>query len=304
MVVSALSKWLRLTTISFFCIEQSKGMRTPSTSLRQRLLSGCKSYGPMVLSDSPVVAELLAGIGYDHIVIDMEHSPTDLRSCQNLLQAVDAAAWGNRKRTEPIVRLDSPYDATSMKKILDSLRLPGGVLVPMVDDAETARKVVESTRYPRQHNQGNEQYDGIRGCAVPFVRASSWGRASNDEYVRQTQDDLLVMVQVETPKGVDAIREIAEVDGIDLIFLGPFDLSTSAGKMGQFADPDIKRLIQKAEEQVMKSSSLLGGFKTPGRELSDMFDNGYSFICGSIDLGLMRDAARLDAQVGREAVGN
>ena len=152
----------------------SQSMQSASlSSLRQRLLEGGKAYGPLVLSDSTVVAELLASVGYDHIVLDMEHSSTDLRSCQTLLQAVDAAAYWtkDKRRTEPIVRLVSPYDAAAMKKVLDSIRLPGGVLVPMVDDAETARKVVESTRYPRQQHQSNSG-DGIRGCAVPFARAS------------------------------------------------------------------------------------------------------------------------------------
>ena len=80
-----------------------------SLSLRQRLLQGGKSYGPFVLSDSPVVTELLAGIpGYTHIVLDMEHGPTSLPSCQRLLQAVDAANGYRSPRIEPIVRLDSP----------------------------------------------------------------------------------------------------------------------------------------------------------------------------------------------------
>ena len=272
-----------------------------SSSLRQRLLNGGKSYGPLILSDSPVVAELLAGIGYDHIVVDMEHSPANLQSSQRMLQSINAAAAFCEKRTEAIVRLDSPHDPVAVKKILDSLRLPGGILVPMVDDAETAQKVVQSTRYPRQTSISGSD-GGIRGCAVPFVRASGWGSMSTNEYLQRCEQDLLVMVQVESPQGVDAIPEIAAVEGVDLIFLGPFDLSCSVGHMGEFDNPQVKALITRAERAVLDSPCLLGGFRTPGVELGQMFQKGYSLVCGSVDLGLLRDAARLDVAAGRDAM--
>lgn len=286
-----------------FSVETSDSGPMASISLRQRLLRGARSYGPLVLSDSPIVAELLAGIGYDHILVDMEHSSSNLRSSQTILQAIDSSSSFTQKRTEPLVRLASPYDPVAMKKILDSLRLPGGVLVPMVEDAETASLVVQSTRYPQQEDE-HEQIDGIRGCAVPFVRASGWGSLSNKEYLKQCSEDLLVMVQVESPQAVDAIPEIANIEGIDLVFLGPFDLSCSAGKLGQFSDPDVRRLFAKAEKAVIDSPCLLGGFQTPGVELGEMYRKGYSLVCGAVDLGLLRDAARLDAAAGECATNN
>ena len=184
-----------------------------------------------------------------------------------------------------------------MKKILDSLKLPGGVLVPMVEDKETAEKVVAATRYARQKNDTGPIIHGIRGCAIPFVRASSYG--NNPNYMQQCQEDLLVMVQVESEKGVDAIAEISSVPGIDGIFLGPYDLSCSIGKVGQFHDPEVKALISRAEQAVLDSGEcFLAGFQAPGRDLKSMFFNdGYSLVCGSIDIGLLREAARQDAQM-------
>ena len=109
-----------------------------SKSLRQRLADGEKAYGPLLMSDSPVVAELISGVGFDFLVIDHEHSPTDVRSGQTLLQAVE----GRRRRTEPLVRLPSSNDPTYVKKVLDSMRLPGGLIFPMVEDVETAVNAV------------------------------------------------------------------------------------------------------------------------------------------------------------------
>jgi len=269
-------------------------------SLRQRLLKGAKSYGPMLLSDSPVAAEILAGTGYGHILVDHEHSPTNVRSGQALLQAIQGAAAFSSVKTEPIVRLPSPHDPAYMKKVLDSMRLPAGVLVPMVDNAETALAVARSTRYPKQETSQLSGQGGIRGCAVPFIRGSSWGR--NVDYMKQCETDLLVMVQVESLAGVQAIPDIAAVEGIDAIFLGPMDLSCSIGKMGLFDDEQVKGLIQAAEQAVRDSDCLLAGFRSPGRDLKEMFDAGYSLVCGSVDVRLLQNAAFQDLEAAKAAM--
>lgn len=212
--------------------------------LKQHLLNGGKSYGSMLMSNSPIVAELMSSMGYGHLIIDHEHSPTDIPSGQLMLQAIR-----DSRATEPIVRLPSA-DSVYMKKVLDSMRLSGGVLVPMVEDAATAEAVVHATQYPNGTGSGRK-----RGCAVPFIRASAWGM--DTDYISRCNDELLVMVQVESPQGVEAIDEIANVEGIDMIFLGPMDLSCSIGKMGQFSDPEVKALLQQAEEIVRNNRNVL-----------------------------------------------
>jgi 2-keto-3-deoxy-L-rhamnonate aldolase RhmA len=310
--------WWMTATVAFY--SACAAAAAAATSLRQFLLQGGKSYGPLLLSDSPIVAEILASVGYGHVVIDHEHGPTNVRSGQTLLQAIEgasarqelsrlrstaaAAAVTNLeppylhplppRATEAIVRLPGPNDPVYIKKVLDSMRLPGGILVPMVDDADTARAVVQATRYPT---------NGIRGCAVPFVRASAYGLLTPEAYQQQCRDHLLVMVQVETPKGVAAITDIAKVDGIDAIFLGPLDLSASIGKMGQFRDANFQALLAEAEQRVVESEHcLLAGFRVPGRPLSEMFENGYSLVCGSVDLGLFKAASIQDAALGMDSI--
>jgi 2-keto-3-deoxy-L-rhamnonate aldolase RhmA len=215
-----------------FVLMTSSSLSSTSFSLRQHLLNGGRSYGPLLLGDSPIVAEMLRMVGYGHLVVDHEHSPTDVRSGQAMLQAIDAAkaySTASSRRTETIVRLPG-HDPIYMKKVLDSLRLPAGVLVPMVENAEMAKQVVRSTRY-HLGDQSNSSLDGNRGCAAPLVRASGYGMSpsggssSSSNYLQQTRQDLLVMVQVETPQAIDNIEEIAEVEGVDGIFLGPLDLS-------------------------------------------------------------------------------
>ena len=272
-------------------------------SLRRRLLSGAKSYGPVCMSDSPAVVELLASTGYGHLVIDHEHGPADTRSGQDLLRAVDAVRGGQAARpsghpTEPIVRVPCNDDAY-MKKVLDSMRLPGGVLVPMVEDAASAERAVAATRYPRQAGDPADEVDGVRGCAFPFVRASGYG--TDPDYMARCREELLVMVQVESAMGVESIPEIASVPGVDAVFLGPFDLSCSIGKAGMFDDREVRDLISAAERAVLESEGcMLAGFRSGGRGAREMFEAGYSLVCGSVDLGLLREGARRDLE---EALG-
>jgi 2-keto-3-deoxy-L-rhamnonate aldolase RhmA len=213
-----------------------------------------------------------------------------------------------------------------MKKVLDTLPLPAGVLIPMIEDAATARAVVQSTRYPRQFKQQQQQQHqqesdaggalpvllldgGIRGCAVPGIRASGFG--TQMDYMERAQNDLFVMVQVETLKGVEAIAEIAAVPGIDAIFIGPYDLSCSLGYMGDFDNEQVQEVLKRAEQAVLDSRTttstggggcLLAGFRSPGRSIAEMFKSGYSLICGAADVGLIQEAANRDAEEGNSAI--
>lgn len=270
-------------------------------SLRQRLLSGGTAYGPIVLSDSPTVAELLATIGYDFLILDQEHSPANPSTTQHMMRAIDSMQRyrpEDSPETSIIVRL--PSADTDVKQTLDSLPLAssaGGILVPMVEDAETAERVVEKTRFPGA--------GGTRGCAAPFVRATGYGTIDYTQYEKQCAEDILVMVQVETPDGLESIPDIAAVDGVDGIFLGPLDISASIGKMGQFDSPEFQNLIERAESLIRRSDScFLAGFRVPGRTAKDMFDRDYSLVCSAVDLGLLKAAALSDCSEGKKAMAN
>ena len=281
-------------------------------SLRSNLLyNKGKSYGPFLLSSSPNIAELLAGIGYSHIVVDMEHAPNDISTTLSMLRAIDSTARGKcsvQNDNFPIVRVPSHNDVAMTKQILDILRPPAGIMFPMIETAQQAEAAIASTRYAPHYK------NGIRGCAYPFVRASEYGK--NTEYFHvDSNQELLSIVQVETKKGIDNIPDIGMVDGVDVIFLGPFDISCDINQMGQFEpDGDVVQLVRHAEQLVRETRQkkreqkgidvCLGGFRVPGRSLEEMFseDVGYQFVSGSIDLGLLKDAALSDYQAGQDAI--
>ncbi|MFC6734218.1 MULTISPECIES: HpcH/HpaI aldolase/citrate lyase family protein [unclassified Haladaptatus] len=167
----------------------------------------------------PKVAEINGLIDFDFVVIDIEHTSNSLETVENLVRSVD---YGSSPAA--IVRV--PWnDPVEIKRVLDIG--VAGVMVPMVETAEEARAAVEAMRYPPE---------GIRGLAGG--RASAYG-TKFDEYVSKANDELVTIIQIETKKAVENAAEIAAVEGVDALFVGPSDLSASLGVVGQWGDQKV-----------------------------------------------------------------
>lgn len=175
--------------------------------------------GMWVCSGSPLVAEICAGAGHDWLLVDMEHSPNGLESVLAQLQAVAAYP------VTPVVRVPVG-DVVTIKQVLDLGAQ--NLLVPMVSSADEARAVVEAVRYPPR---------GRRGVGGGLARSTRWSRV--DDYAQDADRHVSVVVQVETVEGVDAAGEIAAVDGVDGVFVGPSDLAASIGLLGRQDHPDV-----------------------------------------------------------------
>lgn len=239
---------------------------------KKRLLGGEPCYGCWLHLCSPVAAEVLALVGYDAMIIDHEHGSGDLVGAIQIMQAMSATP------ASPIIRV--PWnDPVALKRALDTG--PEGVMIPSINSADDAEAAVAACRYPP---------DGMRGAAYGLVRASDYGMAAK-EYFENTQDNLLVICQIETAEAVDAIPEIAAVDGVDMLFIGPIDLSGSIGKLGRFDDDAVIALRERAEDAIKASGRLLGGLAVPNLGIADMAARGYDFVTAASDITLLRDAA-------------
>lgn len=182
--------------------------------------------GMWVASGSAYNTEICAASGIDALVIDAEHGPNDLLTVLAQLQAVAAHP------VEALVRLPSG-DPVLIKQLLDAGAR--NLVVPMVESAEQARSAVAATRYPPE---------GIRGVGGAFARASNWGRTPG--YLQSAADTLTLTVQVESAAGLQVLGEIAAVDGVSAVFLGPADLAASMGHLGQPTHPEVVAAIEKA----------------------------------------------------------
>lgn len=229
------------------------------------------SVGTWTTLTDPSVAEIAAGGGFDFIVVDTEHTPLGLESVADCLRAV-AAGDGNS-----VVRV--PWnDPVRIKRLLDLG--PDGLLVPMVDSATEAEEVVEATRYPPE---------GSRGIAA--ARAADYGR-DFEPYVREGHRDLSVVVQIETAEAVENAADIAAVEGIDGLFVGPADLSASLGVFAEWTDDDLLDAIEivlAAGDDAGVPVGTLGSTPEQVRALGSL---GFDYMVAGVDFSMLVEGQR------------
>ncbi|XP_010424519.1 PREDICTED: uncharacterized protein LOC104709642 [Camelina sativa] len=203
------------------------------TSLKSRLRGGETLYGLFLLSFSPTLAEIAAHAGYDYVVVDMEHGPGGIPEALDCIRALNAAG------TSAILRLPE-NSATWAKKALDLG--PQGIMFPMIESRKDATKAVSYCRFPP---------DGIRGSAHTVVRASNYG--IDEGYLSNYAEEILIMCQVESGEGVKKADEIAAVDGVDCVQMGPLDLSASLGYLWDPGHKKVREMMRRAEKSVLAS---------------------------------------------------
>ncbi|UDQ90917.1 2-dehydro-3-deoxyglucarate aldolase [Xanthobacter autotrophicus] len=219
-------------------------MQLPENPFKRAIHAGTQQIGLWCAVPSNYVSEILAGAGFDWLVLDTEHAPNELPNVFNQLQSM--VDYG----TQPVVRV--PWnDAVTLKRFLDIGTQ--SFLIPMVQDAEEARAAVAATRYPP---------DGIRGYAVAS-RATRFGRIG--DYFTRYADEMCVLVQVETMEALEKVEEIAAVPGVDGIFIGPGDLSASMGLLHQPTHPKVVEAIEDGLRRITAAGNR-GGVLVVGDE--------------------------------------
>ena len=246
-----------------------------SNPVKDKLLAGSPALGAWMTWAYPPAAELLGLAGYDCLMIDHEHGIGGLPETLGCMQAVRGLD------TAGLVRIPW-HDPIDIKRLLD-IGIDG-IMVPSVSDADTARAIVSACRYPP---------DGIRGAAYGMVRAADYG-LSADGYMDTIADRLLIICQIETVEGVEAIPDIAAVDGVDMLFVGPTDLSGSLGKLSRFDDPEVRAMVRRAERAVKDAGIWLGALPSLGRSPTDMVADGADLVLASSECKLLLGAAQAE----------
>ncbi|MFB4204731.1 4-hydroxy-2-oxo-heptane-1,7-dioate aldolase [wastewater metagenome] len=234
-------------------------------------LTGEPRYGCWAGFGTAYAAEILATTGFDWLLIDGEHAPNPVPAVLGQLQAVAPYP------SAPVVRTLN-HDPALIKQLLDVGAQT--LMVPMVDDAGQAEALVRAMRFPPQ---------GIRGVGGGLTRATRWDAVP--DYIRTAHRELCLIVQVESPRGIDNVEAIAAVDGVDAVFVGPADLSTGAGHVGNPGHPDVQAMIRRALDATRaagKAAGILAPAETDARRYADW---GFDFIAVGIDISLLRHAA-------------
>ncbi|WP_416546894.1 aldolase/citrate lyase family protein [Limnohabitans sp. DCL3] len=259
-------------------------MNTPVNTFKQALQNKQPQIGLWMGLASAYTAEICALAGFDWLVIDGEHAPNDLRSTQAQLQTL-AAYPGSH----PVCRV--PVGETALIKQYLDLGAQN-ILVPMVDTAEQAAQLVQAMRYPQDDGQG-----GVRGMAG--ARASRWGHYP--DYFKRANEEVCLLVQVESRQALNNLDAIAATPGVDGVFIGPADLSASMGHVGNAAHPEVQAAISDAIARIRKAGKA-PGILTPDRQLGAQYlQMGALFVAVGLDTQiLMRHTTDLAAHFKQE----
>ncbi|MCC7688535.1 4-hydroxy-2-oxoheptanedioate aldolase [Serratia marcescens] len=216
-------------------------------------------------------AELLAGAGFDWLLIDGEHAPNNVQTVLGQLQAVAPYP------SQPVVR--PPWnDAVIIKQLLDVGAQT--LLIPMIQNAEQARDAVRATRYPPH---------GVRGVGSALARASRWNRVP--DYLQQADEQMCVLVQIETREAVKNLDAILQVEGVDGVFIGPADLSADMGFAGNPQHPEVQRTIDDAIARI-RAAGKAPGILMANKALAQRYlEAGALFVAVGVDTTLLARAA-------------
>lgn len=247
-------------------------MRTLKNPFKQALRAGRSQIGLWLGLADAYVAELLATCGFDWLLIDAEHAPNDLRTALAQLQAV--APYSTHSIVRPV-----SGDVALIKQYLDIGAQT--LLIPMIETAEQAARMVAATRYPPA---------GIRGVGSALARASRWNQVEN--YLQRASDELCVLVQVETAAAIENLEAIANVDGVDGVFFGPSDLAASLGHLGKPAEAAVQEAITTGIATVRRAGKAAGILSADAALAQKCLDLGAQFVAVGVDTTLLVKAAR------------
>lgn len=238
----------------------------PNT-FRQNLLSGQIQIGCWLSLGSPIATEVVGLADFDWLLLDGEHAPNDLLNLIPQLMALKDST------SAPVVR-PQWNDPVLIKRLLDS----GfhNFLIPMVESAEQAHAAVSATRYPPL---------GTRGVSVSH-RGNRYG--AEPDYFGKVNDHVAVLVQIETRAGVSAAADIAAVDGVDCLFIGPSDLAAAYGHLGNAAHPEVQQAIAQVQEAAKAAGKPTGILASAEADARRYLAQGITFVGVGSDLGLLR----------------
>lgn len=250
-------------------------MEIPANSFKRALVAGRQQIGLWVSLASPYSAEIVAGSGFDWLLIDTEHSPNEVDNTLLQLQAVAAYP------SHPIVR-PAWNDKVLIKRHLDIGAQT--LLVPYVETEEEAAAAVAAIRYPKR---------GVRGVAG-VTRASRYGRVK--DYARRADAELCLLVQIETRRGLDNLEAIAGMDGVDGVFIGPADLAAGLGRLGDIQHAEVQSAIQDGVKRIRACKKGAGILATDEASARRYIGWGTTFTAVGLDvMVLAKETERLAA---------
>ena len=255
-------------------------MHTPTNRFKAALAQGQAQIGLWLALADAYTAEIVAGTGYDWLLVDGEHAPNDLRSILHQLQAIASATSALAPGATPphaIARVPVG-DTALIKQYLDIGAQT--LLVPMIDTAQQAQALVSATRYAPE---------GVRGMGSALARSSRW--QAYPQYVHEANQQVCLLVQAETVEAMRNLDAIAATPGVDGVFIGPADLSASMGHPGNPGHPDVQAAILDGIARILRAGKAPGILATSEAQARQWLAAGALFVAVGVDTMLLASAA-------------
>lgn len=247
-------------------------MPAPKNMLKARLTAGETLFGCWLASGQAYMAEIAGRAGFDWCLIDAEHGPNEFRNVLEQMQVLGGLP------TEALVRLPWGED-WMVKKALDAGAQ--SILIPMVESGADAERLVRATKYPPH---------GHRGVGAAATRATNYGEIT--DYLTTANDEVCLMVQVESVKGYEALDDILAVEGVDAVFIGPADLSADMGYPGQMGHDEVQKVIKDILTRTAKAGKAPAILSLNDEVTAKFVDWGARFVAVAIDISLLSAALR------------
>ena len=252
-------------------------------NLKEKLTNNKLTIGSWITIGNPSIVEIMATAGFEWLTIDMEHSVITLDIAQTLISTIQG------KNMKALVRVGENNDLL-IKQVMDAGA--DGIIVPMVCSKSDAEKAVSAVQYPMKGKRG-----------VGLARAQNYGIGFN-EYGDWLKNESVIIAQIEHKSAVDNLRDIVNVDGIDGIIIGPYDLSGSLGMPGDFENQNFKDSIYQIETYCIKNNIPLGihVINPDHDECLKRITEGYTFIAFSLDFYFLGDKSRNEMKLIKENI--
>ncbi|WP_019122587.1 HpcH/HpaI aldolase family protein [Brevibacillus massiliensis] len=240
-------------------------------SIKNKLQAGECVYGTWLRMTSPIVVEALGSVGFDFLHVDMEHSAIDL-------QMLDYMVLAGTVQNVPLIVRTATQNPADLYRVMD-LGVSSFIL-PRIETAEQCEKLLKGARYAPA---------GTRGLGGP-VRANRWGMTPLEQHLAEAQQETAMIIQIESEPGLANLESILEVPGIDVVYIGPLDLSQALGYPGQVEHPKVKAAIQSMTETIRKRGIAVGIHASSPEQAKEWAAQGIQYFTVGMDVVLLQSA--------------